>query len=84
MVGPAAVILTGMDAEIAEQIARRDRFRRQRWMSLTPAQRVAEMIQLQERGWALLQANPIAYQRWFRHNVSARAVDRPGGAGNAA
>ena len=64
-----------MDADIAEALATRDRFRRHRWRMLTPAQRVAEMMDLQARGWALLRANPLTYQRWFRQNLSARAVD---------
>ena len=72
-----------MDAEIAEQLARRDRFRRHRWRQLTPDQRMAEIMQNQERSWALLRASPTTYDRWFRQNWSARATRADGTVGHA-
>jgi hypothetical protein len=72
-----------MDAEIAEQLARRDRFRRHQWRLLTPDQRIANMVQLQERSWELLRSNPPAFERWFRRNWSARATQPAEGSDNA-
>ena len=75
--------MADVDAEIAEQLARRDRFRLSRWRTLTPEQRVAEMVQLQERNWATLRSNPSAYAKWFRRNWSARATRADGTVGHA-
>ena len=73
------IYLAAMDDEIAEQLARRDRFRRYRWRGLSAQQRVEEMMRLQQRSWDTLRSNPVAYQLWFRQNWSSRAtrpVDR--------
>jgi len=61
--------------DIAEQFAQRDRFRRRRRMMMTPAQRMAEMLRLQEQAWATLCASPKGYENFMRNNFRKRAID---------
>jgi hypothetical protein len=61
--------------EIDEQLARRDRFLRHRWASLTPAQRFQEMMDLQQSTWDLLRSSPEGYAHFLRRNFKARAID---------
>ena len=64
-----------MDADIAEQLARRDRFRLARWRTLSVEQRVAEMMRLQHQAAATLRSSPAGYDWWLRRNFAKRAVD---------
>jgi hypothetical protein len=66
--------MTEMD-KIDEQLARRDRFLHRRWAGLTPAQRVKEMRELQERAFSLLRSSPEGYEHFLRRNFKARAID---------
>ncbi len=66
-----------MDAFIAEELARRDRFRRHRWRTLTLDQRVEEMMRLQQQSWELLRMNPQGHDRWLRREWRARVTTPP-------
>jgi transposase len=66
-----------MDAFIADELARRDRFRRHRWRALTLEQRVEEMMRLQQRRWDTLRMNPQAYDLWLRREWRARVTTPP-------
>jgi hypothetical protein len=61
--------------DIVEQLAIRDRAIRHRWQSKTPAQRVQEMIALQEASRRLLRSSPEGYTHFLRRNFKARAID---------
>jgi hypothetical protein len=64
-----------MDAEIAEQLAIRDRFRRKMAARETYSQRMAKMAELQEATWKVLQASPTGWAHFLRRNFKARAID---------
>ncbi|HLL90588.1 MAG TPA: hypothetical protein VK324_14905 [Tepidisphaeraceae bacterium] len=64
-----------MDADLAAQLARRDRLRRVVHARRTPAERVAEMMRLQAAAWAALRASPEGYLRYLRRNYRARRPD---------
>jgi hypothetical protein len=60
--------------DLAEQLARRDRYRRKLAWAKTPEQRMREMAEMQERAWAVLRSNPAGYAWFMRRNFKARAV----------
>jgi hypothetical protein len=61
--------------DIAEQLAIRDRFLRNRWKQLSLEQRIAEMYRLQKRSWDLLRSSPTGYAAFMRRNMKQRAID---------
>jgi hypothetical protein len=61
-------------SDLDEQLARRDRFLRQRSAQLTPAQRLEEMSKLQRRTWELLRSSQEGYAHFLRRNFKARAT----------
>jgi hypothetical protein len=61
--------------DIGEQLARRDRFLRNRWKTLSPSQRLARIDALQHRAAYLLQISPDGYARFLHRNFKARASD---------
>jgi hypothetical protein len=60
--------------EIAEQLARRNRFRRKLAASESPSERFRAMMRLQQRGWDLLRKSPAGYAHFIRRNFKARRV----------
>lgn len=64
----------GMDQEIAEQLARRDGYRRKLSLLKSPAQRMAEMWDRQAANWITLQSSPEGYAHFLRRNYQARAI----------
>jgi hypothetical protein len=71
MYNPAAM------EDMAEQFARRDRYRRKLAWAKTPEQRLAEMAELQEYAWATLRQNPQGYAWFIRRNYKKRAIPSP-------
>ena len=61
--------------DIAEELARRDRFLRHRALAMTPEQRMAEMQRLQEQAFALLKQSPKGYAHFMARNFKKRAVE---------
>jgi len=61
--------------DVAEQLARRDRFLRHQQMQMTPEQRMAEMQRLQEQAFALLKQSPKGYAHFIARNFKKRAVE---------
>lgn len=66
-----------MDAEIAEQLARRNRLLRRRWQQMSYGQRMEEMQRLQQRMWDTLRSSPGGYAHFLRRNFKSRAIDVP-------
>jgi hypothetical protein len=60
--------------DLAEQIARRDSFRRKLALGKTPQERMGDMAKLQETMWATLRRSPEGYAHFLRRNFKARAV----------
>jgi len=61
--------------DIAEQLARRDRYLRKVDLQKTPEQRMDEMALLQQRAWTILRSSPEGYARFIRRNFKARAIN---------
>lgn len=64
-----------MDADIAEQLARRDRYRRHLWSMQTWEERLADLHRHQATCAALLQASPTGYAAFLRRNYQKRSTD---------
>jgi hypothetical protein len=64
--------------EIAEQLARRDRYRRHLALQKTPEERMADMARMQQRMWTTLSQSPVGYAHFLRRNYKARAIDVAG------
>jgi len=60
--------------DIAEQLARRDRFMRNLALRKTSRERMEDMGRLQERMWAILRSSPAGYAHFMRRNFKARAI----------
>jgi hypothetical protein len=60
--------------DLAEQLARRDSFRRKLALRKTPQERMRDMAKLQETMWATLRRSPEGYAYFLRRNFKARAV----------
>lgn len=60
--------------DIAEQLARRDRFRRKVAQRMTYSERMAVMARLQEISWARLTRSPAGYQHFLKRNFRRRSV----------
>jgi ribosomal protein L32E len=60
--------------DVNEQMALRDRLRRELWRRKTPQQRMRDMARLQESMWATLRRSPDGYAHFLRRNFKARAV----------
>lgn len=63
----------GMES-IADQLAIRDRFLRHSRQNQSPAERMADMMRLQEATWNLLRQSPEGYAHFIRRNFKARAI----------
>jgi hypothetical protein len=63
--------------DIAEQFARRDRYRRKLSWAKTPEQRVAEMWQHLRSADEELRGNPAGYAHLLRRNYKKRAIRVP-------
>jgi len=61
--------------DIAEELARRDRFLRNRRMQMTPEQRMEQMWRMQAQAWAILKKSPKGYAHFMARNFKARAID---------
>jgi hypothetical protein len=61
--------------DIAEQLALRDRFLRNRRLRMTPEQRMEEMHRLQTQAWATLKMSPKGYAHFMARNFKTRAID---------
>jgi hypothetical protein len=60
--------------DIAEQLARRDSYRRKLALLKTPAERMRDFAELQRRSRAILESNPEGYAHFIRRNFKARAI----------
>ena len=60
--------------DVSEQLALRDRWRRELWRRKTPQQRMRDMARLQESMWATLRRSPDGYAHFLRRNSKARAI----------
>jgi hypothetical protein len=63
-----------MDEQTAKEIEVRNRFMRNRWLRLTPSERLEEMAKLQQRSWEILRSSPEGYAHFIRRNFKARSV----------
>jgi GAF domain-containing protein len=61
----------------AEQLASRDRLRKQLALAATPAERLRDMARLQETTWEILRRSPEGYAHFLRRNFKARAIPMP-------
>lgn len=64
-----------MDAEIAEALARRDRFRFRMWARQTWEQRLNALDEHQARAAAILRMSASGYAHFLRRNYRTRATD---------
>jgi hypothetical protein len=62
--------------DIAEQLAKRDRFLKHRQMQMTPEQRMEEMQRRQEQARAT-PMSPEGYRKFLARNYKQRAIDVP-------
>jgi len=60
--------------DLTRQLARRDRLRRKLALQKTPAQRMRDMQQLQNRMFATLRGSPAGYAHFLRRNFKARVI----------
>ena len=55
-----------------DKLEARRRFQRQLTLQLSPSERLARMVELQERMFALLKASPDGYRNFLRRNYASR------------
>jgi hypothetical protein len=60
---------------LTEQLALRDRMRKRLALQATPAERLRDMIRLQQRTWDTLRRSPTGYAHFLARNFKARAID---------
>ena len=60
--------------DLVEQLARRDRYRRELAKRMTPGERMAAFEALEEHAWEVLRSNPAGYAWFMRRNFKARAI----------
>ena len=63
-----------MDAEIAEQLGRRDRFRNRLWALQTWDERLAALDRHQSAAAAAMRLSAEGYARYLRRNYRARSI----------
>jgi hypothetical protein len=59
---------------IEQQLAKRDRVRRELEQRLTPAQRLRELWEIRARAVDLLKLFPEGHERFWRRNLRQRAI----------
>jgi hypothetical protein len=60
--------------DLAEQLARRDRYRRKLAKRMTPEERMRAFEVMEAESWEILRSNPEGYARFMRRNFKARAI----------
>ena len=63
--------------DMAEQFARRDRYRRKLAWAKTPEQRMTEFFERQARAAERMRQNPEGYAWFLRRNYKKRAIHIP-------
>src|ERR1700719_2159512 len=61
--------------DISEQLAIRDSYRRKLAKLKTPAERMPDFFEMQQRMWTILESSPEGYARFLRRNYKNRACD---------